>query len=233
MAPKQTRLDARTLTSEHGGRPYTITMTSPRIKADGTPIDKHIESARKVGTVEQTTIVAGFVTPASFRIDGLSRPVTFETGIRSPLGGGLTITTLTIDHDRSNAFGMNQLADNDLPNFSTLLRHALTISTCLVKVKASPPMAVGSPITPAMFAGTVIKVGSGHISPTDRLRALGKPKQASDKDAASRCLVSRRCVKSPKNIKPHRLHMRIHRVERRLRNTLAVCLVDRPVRCAG
>jgi hypothetical protein len=182
MAPKQTRDDARTLASEHGGKAYTNTMTSPRIKADGTPIDKHIQAARKVGTVEQTTIVAGFVTPASFRIDGLSRPVTFSTGIRSPFGGGLTITTLTIDHDRANKFGMNQLADNDLPNFSTLLRHALTIATCLVKVKASPPVAVGSPITPAMFAGTVIKVGSGHISPSDRLRALGKAKQASDKD---------------------------------------------------
>ena len=97
MAPKQTRDDARTLASEHGGKAYTITMTSPRIKADGTPIDKHIESARKVGTVEQTTIMVGFVTPASFRIDGLSRPVTFSTGIRSPFGGGLTITTLTID----------------------------------------------------------------------------------------------------------------------------------------
>jgi hypothetical protein len=184
MAPKQTRLDARTLTSEHGGRPYTITMTSPRIKADGMPIDKNIQAARKVGTVEQTTIVTGFVTPASFRIDGLSRPVTFSTGIRSPLGGGLTITTLTIDHDRANKFGLKQLADNDLPNFSTLLRHALTISTCLVKVKASPPVADRSPLTKAFFACTVIKVGSGHISPTDRLRALGKAKQASDKDAA-------------------------------------------------
>jgi hypothetical protein len=184
MAPKQTRDDARTLASEHGGKAYTITMTSPRIKADGTPIDKQISCARKVGTVEQTTIMVGFVTPASFRIDGLSRPVTFSTGIRSPLGGGLTITTLTIDHDRTNAWGMNQLADNDLPNFSTLLRHALTISTCLVKVKASPPVKVGSPITPAMFAGTVIKVGTVVMSPSERLRAFGKHKQAIAKDAA-------------------------------------------------
>jgi hypothetical protein len=184
MAPKQSKTDARTLASEHRGKTYTITMTSPRIKADGTPIDKRIPFARKAGTTDKDTLLIGFVTPASFRIHGLNRPVTYSIGMRSPLAQALTITTITIDHDRTNAWGMNHLGDNDLPNFSTLLRHALTLSTCLVKVKASPPVAVGSPITPEMFAGTVIKVGTVEMSSSERLRAIGKHKQAAAKDKA-------------------------------------------------
>jgi len=184
MAPKQSKTDARTLASEHRGKAYTITMTSPRIKADGTPINKQIPFARKPGTVDEPTIVIGFVTPASFRIDGLNRPVIYSTGIRSPLAQALTITTLTIDHDRDNLWGMNHLGDNDVPNFSTLLRHALTLSTCLIKVKASRPIKAGQPIAPRFFAGTVIKVGTVEMSSSERLRAVGKYQQAAAKDKA-------------------------------------------------